>query len=291
MRRLLAADRVRFGRRRDVWILVGLVPFAMALIFMSEFRGLTTPPDLNVFDPSSPPDPAFEAEIRAQIMGDFHAQLAREIPAFAFPASLLKVVSNPIPAILLAIYLATALVAGEFEWGTVRTLHLTSSRAATLAVRLGVVAGLVAVAIAIGLVFAMIAPFLLSVEGVPLQQYGVPTPNLLADIGAHLLFLLPFIAIPALAAVVARSTGIAFLLTILFFVVDLAVTGTPFWSDSPVPWIPAVTFSGAATRLLGGDTNTTVVVPGWVSLCALIAWAAVPAAAAVGRFRRLDLNE
>ena len=44
-----------------------------------------------------------------------------------FPASLLKVAGNIVPLILLAIYISRRpWSAGEFEWGTVRTLHLTS---------------------------------------------------------------------------------------------------------------------------------------------------------------------
>ena len=85
--------------------------------------------------------------------------------------------------ILLAIYLATALVAGEFEWGTVRTIHLTSRRGLTMAVRIGVVVGLIAVVTAIGLAFAAIIPFLLSVEGQPLQAYAAPVPDLSREIG------------------------------------------------------------------------------------------------------------
>ena len=45
-----------------------------------------------------------------------------QFPAFTFPASLVKVAGDIAPPVLLAIYLGIALVAGEFEWGTVRTL-------------------------------------------------------------------------------------------------------------------------------------------------------------------------
>ena len=145
---------------------------------------------------------------------------------------------------------------------------------------------------AVGLVLAAIIPFLLSVEGRPLQDYAAPVPGLFPDIGIRLVAVLPFIAIPAFMAVVARSTGLAFLLTILFFVADLAVTGTPFWPTSPVPWVPAVTVSGSLTRLLGETgTSLAAIAPSWVSVVALLGWAIVPAALAVARFRRLDLNE
>ena len=203
---LLAADRVRFGRRRDLRLLVALVPVVLAFMFIAEFNSITTPPQANfVIDP---PDPVQEAELKDQMLADWHDELARELPAFAFPASLVKVAGNSPPLILLAIYLATALVAGEFEWGTVRTIHLTSRRGRTLAVRVGVVIGLMAVVAATGLLFAAILPFLLSFEGKSIQSYATPVPDLATAIAGRLTVVLPFIAVPVLMAIVARSIGV-----------------------------------------------------------------------------------
>ncbi len=290
MRHLLAADRVRFGRRRDLWILVALVPIVLALMFVSEFNSTTTPPQTQIF--MEPPDPVAEADLRAQMLAEWRQQLATQLPAFAFPASLLKVAGNFGPVVLLAIYLATALVAGEFEWGTVRTVHLTSSRGRTLAVRVGVAVGLIALVVAIGLLFGAVLPFLLSFEGVPLQQYAAPVPDLWTGLAYRLAVDLPFIAIPVLMAILARSIGFAFLLTLLFFTVDVAVTGAPFWSTSPTPWLPAITITGSISRLLGDPGSPLAkLAPAGVSIGALLAWTAVPILAAIARFRRLDLDE
>ena len=231
--------------------------------------------------------------IREQMMADFRAQLGERLPAFAFPASLVKVAGNIGPMILLGIYLAAALVAGEFEWGTVRTIHLTSRRGATLAVRIAVVVGLVAVATALGLVAAAIIPFLLSVEGRSLQDYAQPVPGLLSDVGIRLVFIVPFIAITSFMAVLTRSTSLAFLLTLLFFVLDGLVTSmAAMWESTPVAWLPTVTVLGSIQRLLDepGSPLATLA-PAWVSVAALLTWAIVPAAGAVALFRQLDLNE
>jgi hypothetical protein len=290
MRHLLAADRVRFGRRRDLWILVALVPVILAVMFLADFNGVTTPPQTEIS--IDPPDPVLEEELRQQMLAEWRAGLARQLPAFAFPASLLKMAGNIGPVILLSIYLATALVAGEFEWGTVRTVHLTSSRGRTLAVRVGVVVGLIAIAVGIGLLLGALIPFLLSVEGVPLQQYAGPVPDFWAGMANRLVVQLPFIAVPVLMAVLARSIGFAFLLTLLFFVADLAITGAPFWSNSPAPWVPAVTASGSISRLLGGtDSPISALAPVAVSFGAVLAWAIIPVLLAIGRFRRIDLDE
>ena len=217
---LLAADWVRFGRRRDLRFLVALVPVILALMFVMEFNTLTTPPQDDFF--FDPPDPVAEADLRAQMLADWRSRLVVELPAFAFPASLVKVVGNIGRSPCWRSISAIALVAAEFEWGTVRTLHLTSSRGRTLAVRAGVVVGLVAIATALGLVLAAIIPFLLSVEGRPLQDYAQPVPGLLSEVGVRILAVLPFISIPILIAVLTRSMSLAFLLTVLFFVADLA---------------------------------------------------------------------
>jgi len=290
VRHLLAADRVRFGRRRDLWILIALVPVILAVMFVADFNGVTSPPQFDFF--MEPPDPVAEAELRAQMLAEWRQQMLVQVPAFAFPASILKVAGNFVPVILLSIYLATALVAGEFEWGTVRTVHLTSSRGRMLAVRVGVVVILIGVVVGIGLLFGAIIPFVLSVEGAPLQRYAAPVPEFWAQLANRLVVLLPFIAIPVLMAVVARSIGAAFLLTLLLFVADAAVTGAPIWSGSPAPWVPAITISGSVSRLIGGDDSPqALLASAAVSFGALLAWAVIPVAAAIARFRRLDLNE
>jgi hypothetical protein len=290
VRALLAAERVRFGRRRDLWLLVLLVPVILAVMFVADFNSVTAVPQIEVF--FDPPDPVAEAQIREQQLAEWRAGLATQLPPFAFPASLLKVASNVVPVILLAIYLATAHVAGEFEWGTVRTVHLTSSRVAAMAVRVVVLVGLVAIVVAAGLLFASIAPFLLTFDGKPVQDYGAPVPDLVSTLLSRFLAMLPFIAVPVLLAVVARSIGLAFLLTLLLFVADAAVTGAPIWTNSGVSWVPAVTITGSVGRMLGGEGSPlTDVVPVAVSLAALMAWAILPVVAAVAWFRRIDLNE
>jgi hypothetical protein len=289
MRHLLAAEWVRFGHRRDLRILVVLVPVILAIMFVADDRGVTTPPQTEFF--IDPPDPVLEAQLRAQMLAEWHASLAGQLPAFAFPASLLKVAGNVGPVILLAIYLATALVAGEFEWGTVRTVHLTSPRGRTLAVRVLVVGILVGFVVALGLLSAAVIPFLLSVEGAPLNDYAAAVPDFWAGLADRLVVLLPFIAMPVLMAVLARSIGVAFLLTLLAVVADLAVTGAPIWSSSPAPWLPAVTMTGSISRLLGGTGSPiAAMAPAAVSFAAVLAWGIVPVVLAIAWFRRMDVE-
>ena len=290
MRHLFAADRVRFGRRPDVRLLVALVPVILAVLYVNAFNSVTTPPPQDFY--FDPPDPVAEAELRAQQLAEWRAGLAAQLPGFAFPASLLKVPGNFLPVILLAVYLATALVAGEFEWGTVRTVHLTSSRVAAMAVRFLFVVLLVAIVVGIALLLMALLPFLLSVEGRPLQEFAAPVPDLASTLGSQLATVFPFIAIPVLLSVLARSSSIAFLLTLLLFVADLAVAGAPIWAGSGVAWVSALTISGSVGRVLGGDTTQYAsLVPVGVSLAAVLAWAVLPIVAAIAWFRRADINE
>ena len=290
MRRLLAAERVRFGQRRDLWLVMILVPVVMGLLFLNDFdrtvQGIHSL--LNVDFGGGQPDPDVLAQLKAQVQQESLAQL----PAFAFPANLVRMATAPIAVILLAIYLSIALVAGEFEWGTVRTIHLTANRGAVLAVRAVLIVGLVVTTLIVGLLIGTVLPFFMSIDGTPLQQYAGPTPDLVPTLAVRVLIILPFISIPVLISVISRSTGVSFLLTILAFVVDLAITGTPFWRDGPAPWLPALTISGSISRLLGDETTPlAAVAPGWSAVVALIAWSLLPVLAAIGTFRRQDLNE
>ena len=289
MRRLLAADWVRFGRRADIRLLVLLVPVIMGALYVAEFNAVTTQPSLDFF--IDPPDAVLEAELRRQALDEWRRNLATLAPAFAFPGSLLKVAGNIVVPILLAIYLSVALTAGEFEWGTVRTLHLTSPRGRTLAVRLLVIVGLLVVVFLIAMVLGTILPFLLNVDGVPLQSLTNTTPDLPYGIALRFAMVLPFIAIPALLSVLTRSISIGFLLMLLFIAADLALAASPFWTTSPVPWLPALSLTGSINRLLSPESVIARAVPAGVSLAALLAWGLLPMVAAVARFRRMDLNE
>ena len=289
MRHLLAADRVRFGRRKDLWLLVALVPAVLLLLFVMEYNAATTPP--NPFIDLEPPDPVAEAQIRDQMLGEWHQQVLTELPAFAFPASLVKVAGDTVPLMLLAIYLSAALVGGEYEWGTVRTIHLTSSRGRTLAVRIGLVAGLVGIGFATALALAAIAPFFLSFEGAPLQGHAQPVPNLFWDIALRVATVLPFVSVPILLAVATRSIATSFLLVVLFFVADIALTGAPFWASSPVPWVPGLTVTGSILRLLGTSDQLVKDVPAGLSNIALVAWITLPVVGAITLFKRQDLTE
>ena len=290
MRRLLAADLVRFGHRLDLRIVVALVPVILAVMFVSDFNSATTPPSF--FINLEPPDPVAEAAMRAQMLDEWRQQLGPVLAGFAFPASLIKVAGNIGPVALLAIYLTAALIGGEFEWGTVRTVHLTSSRGRTLAVRVAVVVGLIGIVIALALVLAAILPFLLSFEGTALQQFATPVSDLVPAVLTRLAGALPFIAVPALMSVLARSISLSFLLVVLFFVLDLAVTGFPVWAASPTPWLPALTVSGSISRLLGATLGPgPEIVPAGVSMAALLAWGTVPILVAIARFRRMDLDQ
>jgi hypothetical protein len=290
VRSLLAADRIRFGRRPDVRLLVALIPVILAILYVNAFNSVTTPPQVDFF--FDPPDPVAEAELRAQQLAEWRAGLASQLPAFAFPASLLKVTGNFLPVMLLAVYFATALVAGEFEWGTVRTIHLTSSRVATMTVRILFVVLLVAIVVVLALLLYAVLPFLLTFDGRPLQEFAGPVPDLATTLASQSATVLPFIALPVLLSVLSRSSSIAFLLTLLLFVADLAVAGAPFWAGSAVPWVPALTISGSVGRLIGGDsTQFASLVPVGVSLAAVVAWGVLPLVAAIAWFRRIDLNE
>ncbi len=289
MSHLLAADLVRFGRRRDVWLVLILVPLMIALLYLNEFnRTVQSIHEVLNVDLGPNPDPNVLAQVQAQLQ----QQTAEQMPAFAFPASLIKIATNPIGVILVGLYLAIALTAGEFEWGAIRTIHLIADRSAVLAVRIGLILGLALLTLAVGLIFGTIAPFLMSIDGTPLQHFAAPVSDLGPALVVRVLCILPFISVPILISVVTRSTGLAVLLTVLVLVVDVALTATPFWQESPVPWLPGTLISGSISRLLGGDQSVfAAFTPAWLAVVALLGWSILPLAGAVLLIRRLDLTE
>ena len=185
-----------------------------------------------------------------------------------------------------------ALTAGEFEWGTVRTIHLTSSRGRTLATRFLVIVGLLGIAL-LARAGARGDPAVPDERGrraaAGLRGHD---PDLLAQILLRCAIVLPFAAIPALLAVLTRSMSLAFLLTVLLLAADLALASTPFWTTSPIPWLPALTDLGfdqpPAESRVG---HRAVSCPASVSVVALLAWGILPMLLAIARFRRLDINE
>ncbi|HEY7828331.1 MAG TPA: hypothetical protein VIB99_08860 [Candidatus Limnocylindrales bacterium] len=289
MSHLLAADLVRFGRRRDIWLVLILVPLMIALLYLNDFnRTVQSIHEILNIDLGPNPDPNALAQVQAQLQ----QQTAEQMPAFAYPASLVKIATNPLGVILIGLYLAIALTASEFEWGTIRSIHLIAGRSAVLAVRIGLIFGLVLLTLAVSLIFGTIAPFFMSIDGTPLQHFAAPVADLGPALALRVLCILPFISMPILISVVARSTGLALLMTVLFLVVDVALTATPFWQESPVPWLPGTLISGSISRLLGSDQSVLAAfTPAWLAVVALIGWSILPLAAALLVIRRLDLNE
>ena len=148
---------------------------------------------------------------------------------------------NIVPLILLAIYLATALVAGEFEWGTVRTMHPDVEPRGHVRGPDRARGRLRPRCVAVGLILGAILPFLLSADGKPLQSYAVgpSDPDLVSGVASS--------ASPPSChshrfrrswPCLARGIGLAFLLTLLLFAADVAITVCRSWPDSPLSWIP-----------------------------------------------------
>ncbi len=116
--------------------------------------------------------------------------------------------------------------------------------------------GLVLLTLAIGLVFGATQRSSCR-STAPRPSIRGPGEDLGPAVALRVLCVLPFIAVPILISVVSRSTGLALLMTVLVLVVDVALTETPFWQDSPVPWLPG-TLIQARSRGSSAATN-----PSW----------------------------
>jgi hypothetical protein len=285
VRNLVAADWVRFRRRRDLFGLVLLVPVILGVMYVGEFNSVASLPDVDFF--IDPPDPVLEEEFRAQMIAEWRNRLVTELPGYAFPASLLKVSGNIAPVIFLAIYLGTALVA-------VIEGHRADDASSPPAPRRWrpdrARDGTRVLVVAVGVVLSPVLPFYLGRRKAAAVVHRA-RPGSRVGRGVRVAAVLPFRHDPC-AHGRWLGIGLAFLLTLLLFAGDVAITGAPVWPDSPLPWVPAVTATGSISRMLGGEASPlAAVAPASVSFVALLAWILVPILAAIAWFRRIDLNE
>ena len=134
--------------------------------------------------------------------------------------------------------------------------------------------------------------FVLPGEGTSLQGLARPESYLTPQVDARMAVILDFIGIPVWMAILSRSTGLAFVLTLLFFFADLMVSGLPLWRDSLLGWLPSMTVTGSISRVMGaGDPSMPGLVPAWVSFVAMIGWAAAAVVLAIARLQHTDLND
>ena len=337
MRALIRAELLRLRKRRTLQVIVLGVPVVVGLLFIMNFTSIQSLPP---FDEAAtrqelidmgyvvglPPE---EAErLLDETVGQWrqsHEQAQRELElqraSFAFPYSIVKVLTNG-PFVFAALLLLTATTLGDdLGWGTVRTNLLASgNRRRVLAARLTCIAAAGSLMFALLLLVGSLLPFLINVTG-----SGLPAELPPLDVGA-LLFLLvgellaafAVMGFAALATLVFRSGPLALVALPVWFAVEAAILVTllrfPNFSGRQGPdgnWIPGqdawlleafplrglTTLIDTAARAASGlprylgepmPGDLTLAMPVTVTFAAL---AVVLLAAGFRRFQRMDIVE
>jgi ABC-type transport system involved in multi-copper enzyme maturation permease subunit len=325
---LVAADLVRFRKRRAIQLIVVAVPLLTAFLFL--LSALSAGPELPPFDPAAYrqelidqgvglglPQAQADEILDSMVAGEVenqafqHAQDTIRHSIYAFPQSLLTVLGNAYLVLFATILLTATTLGDEFGWATIRIALLASSdRRRFLAVRLAVLAVVAAIMFAALLVLGVLLPVVAGALGASLPATANLDGGALAVLVAGLLVVaIAVISFAALATTLVRSGGLTLVAMLVYVIAEAAIltalvqipalkAGGDFeWTLNLFPVRGFVTFIGAATGAAGrlpnfpGEVIDRSLADAWLPLAALAIWAVVLLALAFRRFGRMDIVE
>lgn len=328
MNGLVRAEWIRFGKRGSVKVIVLAVPLLAAFLFLAGYGSLGESPP--AFDPVAvradliaqgyglglPPDQLEAALDDAVEAARFsieqpYEQYQLRASTYAFPQSVVTMLGSGTFVLLALVLLVATTLGDDFNWGSIRTTLLASSRRSRLLMlRLGVVAtigiGLVAVLALLGIVL----PFLLMATGA--QFPTTPALNLGA-LGVLALGTIEagftVIAFAAMATLLVRSGSLTLVLLLVYVAIEASILTVlsrfqDFQENGGLAWVldafpvrgiarltdVAGTVASGLPRFPGEAVPTNVDVA-LVPLVALVVWAAAFLAVAFRRFSRMDIVE
>jgi hypothetical protein len=240
---LIRADWIRFSARRGLQVIVLAVPLLAAFFFLAGYSSIRPGA---TFDEQAvrqefidqgvlavPPEDVEQAQANLQQAVDQRradadqqrAQAEAIRARYAFPQSLLTVLTSA-PFLLLAMILLTATTIGdEFSWGTIRTSLIASSdRRRFLLVRLGFLTIVASVLVAILVILGIALPLVLGLTGASL-----PSPPGL-DVAAFALLLIAEVVVAAavigfaaLATLLVRSGSLTLVVALVYVAIEAVI--------------------------------------------------------------------
>lgn len=242
MRGLVAAEWLRFRKRRSIQIIVLAVPLLVAVITVLGYNSIYQYP---AFDEAAfrqemidagvllgvPPEEAdvLLAEMVAnqrQMFDQQEEQSRLSRAAFAFPRSVATALGTGAFMLLALVLLTATTIGDEFGWGTIRTSLLASTnRRRFLLVRLGAVvaAGLVMVGLLV--VVGTIMPLLLNVPAgkLPATLPAFDVGALLVMLAGELIAGAALIAFAATVTLVLRSGALALVAALVWIAIEASI--------------------------------------------------------------------
>ena len=325
---MIAAELLRFRKRRSLQVIVFAIPLLVAFFFAAGFLSLK---DIPAFDAAAyrqelldqgcciGMEPNDQEQFLNDMVGNQQQQydqqdtfIRNSRAVFAFPQSIVTALGNG-PILLLALILLTATTLGdEFAWGTIRTALLASSRRrAFLGVRLGGLALTSLTVIVLMILVGTVMPFLLGVAGSRLPE---PMPAVdVAALGVLALGLffasLMAIGFAAFVTLMLRSGALTLVGGLVYLAIEAAILTLltrfeAFQEKGALAWVlDAFPLHGMTTlfrvageaasglRTFAGPITDRSIDATFVPLVALAVWAAIFVSLAMVRFQRMDIVE
>lgn len=283
MRALLLAERLRVGRRADVWILLLLVT---AITVIGYFSGLSSATSMGSYPGDDlPPDVLKQIE-----------EASREaLGAYAFPRSIQTGLAGGRPLILmLTAYLAAAITGADFEYRTIRTsLVARGDRRGFVLVRLASVVFVAGCLLAAATLLSIILPQIAVAAGTDFPQVtGPDAAGALGMLGATLLTIVLIAGLTTAFTIAFRNPVVGIALTLATALADAGVVGLITrlgGEDAPLRWVTPL----GNAQLLFDRANDIITGPDWPTGLAValgLGWAALTCVGAVALLLRADVN-
>ncbi|HET9346321.1 MAG TPA: hypothetical protein VFO05_11545 [Candidatus Limnocylindrales bacterium] len=330
MRSLLRADRLRYRRRIELWLIGGAVLAFGIFGFVAGYRGDSMDPEwqtaeqaraelIDTVDFSGMTDAEIEAQIdlmvadwlssQEQDKRMFEESQAILLQKYDIGQSPFTMIGLGILPMIALVFVTTLLLGDEFRYGTVRTSLLAATdRRRFLAARLItfglMIAGLFAALVLAGVALAVVLR-LLGAEIPPATQPlgGAAGVALFA---AELLIAFTLVAFAVAVTVLTRSGALPLLILLVWAVAELFVLSQPiFQAGQALAAVPqfflttnirallsTLAIDSGAIALVGNEVPAAALaIPAWGMAAIIGAWALLFLVVADRRFRTMDIVE
>jgi ABC-2 family transporter protein len=330
MRSLLRADRLRYRRRVELWLIGGAVVAFAIFGFLAGYRTDAMDPQwptadqiradfVSGVDFGGMTDEEIEAEIdrmvaeqlsfQEQDQRTYEESQALLLQKYDIAQSPFTMVGMGILPMVALVFTTTLLLGDEFRYGTVRTSLLAATdRRQFLVARLitfGVmIVGLFAALILAGGVLAVVLR-LLGAEIPPMTQ-PLNAQAGVALFAAELLIAFTLVAFAVALTLLTRSGALPLLILLVWALAELFIFSLQvFQAGQPLAAVPDMFLttnirdllttlsgeSGAITFAISGMPQEAVSMPTWAMAAIVAAWAILFLAVADRRFRTMDIVE
>jgi hypothetical protein len=330
MRSLLRADRLRYRRRIELWLIGGAIVAFAAFGFVAGYRSDAMEPEwftaeriraevVDGVDFSGMTEAEIEAEISRMVEEQlafleqdkqfFEENQALLLQKYDVAQSPFTIVGLGIMPMIALVFTATLLLGDEFRYGTVRTSLLAATNRRRFLVARLITFGVLIVGLFAALILGGV------VLGVALRLLGAAIPPVtqplnaqagVALFAAELLIAFTLVAFSVALTLLTRSGALPLLILLVWALAELFVFNLQvFQAGQPLAAVPefflttnirallsTLAIDSGAIALVGNEVPSGVLaLPAWGMAAIIGAWAILFLAIADRRFRTMDIVE